>query len=31
MSIDSERSVKLVNLTEYEVPVSVLTTLSKRY
>ncbi len=30
-STDSERSVKMVNLTEYEVPVSVLTTLNKRY
>ncbi len=30
-STDSERSVKMVNLTEYEVPVSGLTTLSKRY
>ncbi len=30
-STDSERLVKMVNLTDYEVPVSVLTTLSKRY
>jgi len=30
-STDSERPVKMVNLTEYEVPVSVLTTLSKWY